>query len=213
MSKSCVVSHSHTHVLTSHTTRYSSEAEVPFLNIRYINTTESKSFSKMIIIFGERERETKREREREWEWKRKISFPCLHPSVWQESSPSEIFQSFWVEVFRGKQRASDKVSLLFIFLHSQTVATTTTTATTKRVSKGKPSLGWGALVRVHPFVSAGLGMFCGSPPVPPKDAASRSQGGFFLAIASVARFLDFGNPLQCAWLSHSGHRDKQERFS
>lgn len=31
--------------------------------------------------------------------------------------------------------------------------------------------GWGggALVRVHPFVSAGLGMFCGSPPpVPPK---------------------------------------------
>lgn len=105
-------------------------AHPPLLYRFIIKAADKVDENFLLYTTSLRERGRESEREREWEWKRKISFPYLHPSLWQESSPSEIFQSFWVEVFRGKQRASDKVSLLFIFLHSQTAATTTTTATT-----------------------------------------------------------------------------------
>lgn len=50
-------------------------------------------------------------------------------------------------------------------------------------------------------------MFSGSPT---KDAASRSQGGLFLALASITRFLDFGNTLQCTRLSYSAQYEKRE---
>lgn len=40
-------------------------------------------------------------------------------------------------------------------------------------------------------------------PLPSKDSDSCSQGGFFLAVASVARLLDFGNSLQRSGLGHA----------
>lgn len=100
-------------------------------------------------------------KEREHHKEHQRSSPYLHPPGGRSS---------WVEVFWRNGEHPTKLVFFCFFPFFFCIATQWARPLQPR--KEKLSLGWRALVRVHPFVSIGLGMFSGSVTPPPHKRCS-----------------------------------------